>query len=124
MKKTIYKPYLTCLILIGLFAGCKDTFLDRPPLDTIVDANFYQNTDQVLAGTGPLYKVVWLAYNAKASDGIGDARGGVLTSGSYQVENVQFHTTGQTGENGSSWRSFFNVVGQSNTVISNINKYA
>ena len=29
-----------------------------------------------------------------------------------------------TGENGASWRSFFNVVAQSNLTINNINKYA
>jgi hypothetical protein len=89
-----------------------------------VDVNFYKTNEQVLAGTAGLYNLVWFAYNDKASHGLGDARGGVLTSGSYQVENVQFNTTALTGENISAWRAFYNVVGQSNTVINNIRKYA
>lgn len=119
-----YKAYIACVAFLALFAGCNKEFLDRQPIDSIVDVNFYKTSEQVLAGSAPLYNVVWFAYNDKASHGLGDARGGVLTSGSYQVENVQFNTTGLTSENGSSWRSFYNVVGQSNTLINNINKYA
>lgn len=124
MKIFRYKIYLACLLLVSIFASCEEEFLDRPPLSSIVDGNYYQTPEQVLAGTAPLYNIVWFSYNDKASHGIGDARGGILTSGSYQLENIQMNTTGVTAENGSSWRAFFNVVGQSNTVINNINKYA
>jgi hypothetical protein len=125
MKKIIQmKRYIALIMLAVLFAGCGESFLDQPPQDTIVDANFYKTTEQVLAGTAPLYGIVWFAYNDKASHGLGDARGGVLTSGSYQLENVQFKTTGLTAENGSAWRSFYNVVGQANTLINNVTKYA
>lgn len=110
------------LLVAGI--SCSPDFLDRPPLDAIVDANFYQNDEQILAATAPLYNIVWFAYNDKASHGIGDARGGVLTSGSYQLENVRFNTTGETPENGSSWRAFFNVVAQSNSLINNIETFA
>lgn len=119
-----YITYVVSLILIATVVGCKEEFLERPPMDQLVDANFYQTTEQVLAGSAPLYNVVWFAYNDKASHGIGDARGGILTSGSYQLENVQFNTTGITPENASAWRAFYNVVGQANVLISNINQYA
>jgi hypothetical protein len=122
--KINYKSYAACLMLVGLFTSCSDKFLDRPPLDNIVDANYYKTNEQVLAGTAPLYNLVWFAYNDKASHGIGDARGGVLFSGSYQLANVQMNTTGDTEENNNSWRSFYNIVGQSNTVINNVNKHA
>ncbi|WP_158858873.1 RagB/SusD family nutrient uptake outer membrane protein [Lunatibacter salilacus] len=116
---------LASLLWVATFvAGCSDDFLDRPPLDAIVDANFYQNDGQVLSATAPLYNIVWFAYNDKASHGIGDARGGILTTGSYQLENVRFNTTGDTPENGDAWRSFFNVVAQSNSVIYNITAFA
>ena len=110
-------------VLYGAMVACSPDFLDRPPLDAIVDANFYQNDEQVLAATAPLYNIVWFAYNDKASHGIGDARGGVLTSGSYQLENVRFNTTGETEENSASWRAFYNVVAQSNSVINNIENF-
>ncbi|WP_200979200.1 RagB/SusD family nutrient uptake outer membrane protein [Echinicola sp. 20G] len=126
MKKYIKysKVLLGAAGLMVLLWGCGDEFLDRPPLDAIVDANFYQNDEQVLAGTAPLYNIVWFSYNDKASHGIGDARGGILTTGSYQLENVRFNTTGETPENGASWRAFYNVVGQSNTLINNIRTFS
>lgn len=119
-----YGFYLAGLILLGFVTGCKEEFLDRPPLGTIVDANFYRTNEQVLARTAPLYNLVWFAYNDKASHGIGDARGGVLFSGSYQLANVQMNTTGNTDENNSSWRAFYNIVGQCNTTIADVSKYA
>ena len=123
MKNTYFKA-IAFLLLTGLFGGCSEDFLERPPKSNIVDANFYQTTDQVLAGTAPLYNQVWFSYNDKASHGIGDARGGILSSNSYQLTNIQMNTTAVTGENSDSWRSFFNVIAQSNTVISNINQFA
>jgi starch-binding outer membrane protein, SusD/RagB family len=124
MKTFRYKRYIAFLFLVGIFSACKDEFLEMPPQDSIVDANFYKTSEQVLAGSAPLYNIVWFAYNDKASHGLGDARGGVLTSGSYQVTNVQMNTTGLTGENVSSWRSFYNIVGQCNTLINNVTKFA
>src|SRR5690606_34022601 len=38
--------------------------------------------------------------------------------------NVLFNTTPDNGENGSTWRAFYNVVAQSNLTINNINTYA
>mgnify|MGYP005811231653 CR=1 FL=1 len=113
------------LSLLGLVAsGCSADFLDRPPKDAIVDANFYKNDNQILSATAPLYNIVWFAYNDKASHGLGDGRGGVLTSGSYQLENIRFNTTGDTPENGDAWRSFFNVIAQSNSILYNIETFA
>lgn len=119
------KVLTSVLVVGGLAAGCSDSFIDRLPQDAIVSDNFYKTSEQVLAATAPLYNIVWFAYNDKASHGIGDARGGVFSANySYQLENIQFRTTGATAENGTSWRAFFNVVGQSNAVISNINNFA
>ncbi|WP_341839272.1 RagB/SusD family nutrient uptake outer membrane protein [Chitinophaga caseinilytica] len=122
MKKHIFK-YMFLLGCGALLASCSKDFLNRPPEDAIVDVNFYQTTDQVLAGTAPLYNVVWFAYNDKASHGIGDGRAGILMSGSYQVENIRMQTTDVTPEVYSSWTAFFNVVAQSNMVIYNVTKY-
>lgn len=118
------KPVPFIIAVLMLFAGCSEDFINQPPQDSIVDANFYKTSEQVLAGSAPLYNVVWFAYNDKASHGIGDGRGGVLTTGSYQLENIQFKTTGITGENGNAWSAFYNTVGQANVLISNINKYS
>lgn len=124
MKKNRLIKYLMGLVVAGIAVGCSKDFIERPPVDTIVDVNFYQTPEQLLAASAPLYNLVWFAYNDKASHGIGDGRGGVLSANySYQLENIQFRTTGVTQENANSWRAFFNVVGQANALINNVNKY-
>src|SRR4051794_21626441 len=119
-----YKYIISSLFLLGLLSSCKKNFLERTPEDTFVDANFYKTADQVLAAGAPLYNRVWFDYNDKASHGIGDARGGVLFSGSYQIENIQMKTSSVTAEVGASWQSFYNIVAQANNVIINVDKYA
>ncbi len=120
-----YLKLTACLILAaGLFIGCEDEFLERPPLDSFTDANYFQTADQILSATAPLYNLVWFDYNDKAAHGIGDARGGVLFSPSYQAPNIRLNTNSTTLENTQSFSSFFNVVAQSNSIISNIEQYA
>ncbi len=113
--------FMLTLVIIG---GCKKDFLDQPPQSAIVVNNFYKTDDQVLAGTSLLYSKVWFDYNDKAMYNLGDFRGGTAFSAWNDRGNVLFNTTGDNGENGASWRAFFNVVAQSNLTIQNINKYA
>ncbi|HTL08185.1 MAG TPA: hypothetical protein VL307_08020, partial [Chitinophagaceae bacterium] len=125
MKKstTIFR-WMGLLLCTGIIASCSKNFLEKPPTDSIVDASFYKTDEQVLAGTGLLYSKVWFDYNDKASYNLGDFRAGTAFSAYNDRGNVLFNTTGNTPENGASWRSFFIVVGQSNLAIQNINKYA
>lgn len=116
----LFGTLLSMLILLG----CEKDFLERPPKDSLVDANFYQNDDQVLAGTAALYSVVWNEYNDKALINLGDFRGGTLYRAWNDRDNVLFNTTEVSPRNGEAYRAFFNVVGQSNMAIININKYA
>lgn len=120
--KNNYRLLLTGSLII-LF-GCKKNFLDKPPLSSITDANFYKTNEQVMAGTALLYSEVWFDYNDKAMYNLGDFRGGTAYSAWNDRGNVMFNTTGDNGENGASWRAFFNVVAQSNLFIYNINRYA
>lgn len=121
MKRFNYS--LLLLLVLGLGACSKD-FLERPPTDSIVDGSFYQTDEQVLAATSLLYSKVWFDYNDKASYNLGDFRAGTAYSAWNDRGNVLFNTTGNTPENGTAWRSFFIVVGQSNLAIENINRYA
>ena len=116
--------WLAASLSIVILGSCSKTFLEKPPTDAIVDASFYKNDDQLLAATGLLYSKVWFDYNDKASYNLGDFRAGTAFSAYNDRGNVLFNTTGNTPENGASWRSFFIVVGQSNLAIANINKYA
>ena len=124
MKKiTSIKYLIGLLVAVAAFSGCKKTFLEKPPLSSITDANFYKTDEQVLAGTALLYSTVWFDYNDKAMYNLGDFRGGTAFSAWNDRGNVLFNTTGDNGENGASWRAFFNVVGQSNLFLYNINRY-
>lgn len=114
---------LLLLVVLGM-AACSKDFLERPPTDSIVDGSFYQTDEQVLAATSLLYSKVWFDYNDKASYNLGDFRAGTAYSAWNDRGNVLFNTTGNTPENGTAWRSFFIVVGQSNLAIENINRYA
>ncbi len=115
--------FIGLLLAIVILSGCTKSFLEKPPLSSVVDANFYKTDDQVVAATSLLYSEVWFDYNDKAMYNLGDFRGGTAFSAWNDRGNVLFNTTGDNGENGASWRAFFNVVAQSNLFIYNINKY-
>ena len=125
MKNIHHIKYFICAFAaILIMPGCKKSFLERPPTDAVVDANFYKTDEQVLAATDLLYSKVWFDYNDKASYNLGDFRSGTAYSAYNDRGNVLFNTTDLTPENGAAWRSFFIVVGQSNLAITNINRYA
>ena len=109
---------------VAVMTGCGEDFLDRPPKSTLVDANFYKTNDQVLAGSALLYNLVWFDYNDKSSYNLGDIRGGTVYRAWNDRDNVEFNTTANSPRNGDAWRSFYNVVGQANTLIQNVNRYA
>jgi hypothetical protein len=118
------KYFIVLVVMIASLGACNKSFLEKPPLSSVVDANFYKTDDQVLAATSLLYSQVWFDYNDKAMYNLGDFRGGTAYSAWNDRGNVLFNTTGDNGENGASWRAFFNVVAQSNLAIYNINRYA
>ena len=119
-----YKSLIVLATTILVGTGCKKDFLEKPPTDAVVDANFYKTDEQVMASTALLYSKVWFDYNDKASYNLGDFRGGTAYSAYNDRGNVLFNTTENTPENGAAWRAFFIAVGQSNLAIYNINKYA
>ncbi|MDP4225958.1 MAG: RagB/SusD family nutrient uptake outer membrane protein [Bacteroidota bacterium] len=121
--KNLYNKIIIFFPIL-LLAGCSKDFLDRPPKDSVTDASFYKTDEEVLAATSLLYSKVWFDYNDKASYNLGDFRAGTAYSAYNDRGNVLFHTTGDNPENLAAWSAFFNVVGQSNLAIQNINKYA
>lgn len=114
------------MILTAAFvmAGCSDSFLDRPPQDSIAAATAYSSDDQVMANNALLYNRVWFDYHDYAAFSLGNFRGGESTTRFKDMENVWFSTLPETGPNGSAWRAFYVTIGQANTALSNIQKYA
>lgn len=112
------------LTMLGVFSACSDEFLERPPQDTLVDANFYKTDDQVLAATAGLYSAVWKDYIDKANFKLGDFRGGTAFRAWGDRDHVLFNTTSVSTDNAEAYRAFFVTIGQANMAIQNINTYA
>ncbi|HEY0042000.1 MAG TPA: RagB/SusD family nutrient uptake outer membrane protein [Flavisolibacter sp.] len=123
IKINSIKFILGLILPIAFLASCKKSFLERPPTDAIVDANFYKTDEQLSAATALLYNKVWFDFNENPNFSFGDIRAGTAFRGYNERGNVEFNTTDITPENRRAWSSLFVVVGQSNMVISNINRY-
>ncbi|WP_346238842.1 RagB/SusD family nutrient uptake outer membrane protein [Niabella insulamsoli] len=116
---------IAILLLIVALASCKKSFLERPPISSITDANFYKTDDQVMAATSLLYNKVWFSYNDKASFSLGDIRGGTVFypwGGDFRA-HVLFTATGDNGHISAAWNAFFTVVAQANLFLYNIERY-
>ncbi len=116
--------YIGALVALSVFSGCEKEFLERPPQDTLVDAKFFKTNEQVLAASAPLYSVVWKDYVDKASWALGDLRAGTAFRAWGYRDDVLFNTTEVSTSNSEAYRAFYIVVGQANTLIQNINRYA
>lgn len=125
MKNIRTIHYLVGLMLAFVFlAGCKKNFLERPPTDAIVDANFYKTNEQLAAATSLLYSRVWFDFNENPNFSFGDIRAGTAFRGYNERANVEFSTNDITPENRRAWSCLFVVIGQANLLIANVNRYA
>lgn len=116
--------YIGGLLTLSVFSGCEKEFLERPPQDTLVDANFFKTDAQLLAASAPLYSVVWKDYVDKASWALGDLRAGTTMRAWGYRDDVLFNTTEVSTSNSEAYRTFWIVVGQANTLIQNVERYA
>ena len=97
-----------------LLQGCGEDFLDRPPLDAITSGNFYKTDDEILAGTAPLYNIVWFDFNDKANMAFQEARAGNLNSNdrTAYIKHAIPSTDVSTLLPG--YKSFYKIIAQSN----------
>ncbi|MCC9166998.1 RagB/SusD family nutrient uptake outer membrane protein [Pontibacter harenae] len=116
--------YIGGLMAMSVFSGCEKEFLERPPLDTLVDANFFKTDAQLLAASSPLYSVVWKDYVDQASWALGDLRAGTTFRAWGYRDDVLFNTTEVSTSNSQAYRAFWIVIGQANTLIQNVERYA
>ncbi|MEO7989829.1 MAG: RagB/SusD family nutrient uptake outer membrane protein [Chryseolinea sp.] len=122
MKKS-YILFTTLAAWI-MFSGCSDEFLNRPPQDALVDANFFKTDEQVLSNTAPLYSAAWKTYVDKANFKLGDIRGGTVFRAWGDRDAVEFNITPVSEANEQAYQAFFVVIGQANMAIYNINTFA
>lgn len=117
------KPFIKYSFLIAMLAvmsSCKKDFLNRPPIDTVTSANFYTNDDEIMAGTAPLYNIVWFDYNDKAFLAFGEARGGNLNSND-RTAYIQFAPSAtDVSTLLPGYKAFYKIIAQSNLTMQGI----
>lgn len=115
------KYLLFTALVTGMFSCSKD-FLDKRPLDQIVNSNFYQTESQLLQGTASLYNRVWFFYNFHGTYPIGDQRAQTFAPINY--EEFKYYAVSPTSDAvRETWSTFYNVISQVNQTIANIEKY-
>lgn len=124
--KTINKIILLSILAASFtFFGCED-FLDYTPNDRVTLDNFFNSPADLQTATAGLYNKVWFDFNDKFYYGLGDGRSNNLMApySDYIYPFTTLTETSLTGPLVSAWKSFYNVVGQSNNTINNIRKNA
>jgi len=119
MKSIVKYTCIAATILV--VQSCKKDFLNRPPIDQVTSGNFYKTDDEIMAGTAPLYNIVWFDYNDKALMAFGEARGGNLNSND-RTAYIQFApsaTDQSTLLPG--YKAFYKIIAQSNLTMQGIN---
>lgn len=107
--------------MLPFFTSCED-FLDFYPNDRETLDNFFRSPQDLKTATAGLYNKVWFDFNDKFSYGLGDGRSNNLFApySDYIYPFTTLTETSLTGPLVSAWQSFFNVIGQSNNTINNI----
>jgi hypothetical protein len=103
-----------------LLASCGDSFLDRPALSSVTSENFYKTTEDLEKATASLYSgSIWGAWTADCYLPLGEVLGGNMILG-YNGPAVELNTFSLNGYNFNlitEWRSMYNLIAHSNTII-------
>jgi hypothetical protein len=108
------------MVLLAGITGCSESFLDRPPEDRITRDNYYQSEEQLRSGTAALYNIVWFDFNGRSGYLLGDIRSNNLLSPWGFYAYYMFTVTSLDVNLAEAWRSFHNVIAQSNATMINI----
>jgi len=106
--------------------GCNEDFLEIKPNDRLTLENYFTSESELQAATSALYGKVWFDFNDKFYYALGDGRANNMFApySDYIYPFTNFTETSLTGPLVSAWASLYNVVGQSNNTINNINRLA
>jgi hypothetical protein len=97
-----------------LTQSCSEDFLDRPPLDALTSGNFYKTDEEIMAGTAPLYNIVWFDFNDKANMAFQEARAGNLNSNDRTAYIKHAVASTDAGTLLPGYKSFYKIIAQSN----------
>lgn len=106
--------FIAAIGALMLFQGCKEDFLDRPPVDALTSGNFYKTDEEIMAGTSPLYNIVWFDFNDKANMAFQEARAGNLNSNDRTAYIKHAIPSTDAGTLLPGYKSFYKIIAQSN----------
>lgn len=111
------KGNLLIILATLLLTACSDSFLDRVPEGSYVDATFYTSDEALEAATAPLYNRAWFDYNQRSIVPIGSARANDIYSPWNYPQFVTFQVTALDENLSGAWSGFYSVVTMANSVI-------
>jgi hypothetical protein len=121
-NKLIY--ILMCALVLSTTA-CKKDFLDILPEDQPTVDGYYNSEAEIRSVTASLYGRPWFEYNDKFSWAAGDGMAGDLYN-DYQHEGQLFFFSFSDNNNiiSQGWRSLYNIVAFTNSVINDMPRIA
>lgn len=111
------KSNLLIILATLLLTACSDSFLDRVPEGSYVDATFYVSDEALEAATAPLYNRAWFDYHQRSIVPIGSARANDIYSPWNYPQFVTFQVTALDENLSGAWSGFYSVVTMANSVI-------
>lgn len=111
------KSKLLIILSTLLLTACSDSFLDRSPEGSYVDATFYVSDEALAAATAPLYNRAWFDYNQRSIVPIGSGRANDMYSPWGYPQFVTFQVTALDENLSGAWSGFYSVVTMANSVI-------
>ncbi|MBS9525709.1 RagB/SusD family nutrient uptake outer membrane protein [Litoribacter alkaliphilus] len=112
MKKFIYTSVIVALSL----TSCSEDYLDRVPLDAIVDETFWENEDQLILAVNAIYGNI-KAKNTVDFENIGDNTLWPSTTAYLQIGSGNFNHDLATLNN--EWRNMYAGIRQCNNFLEN-----
>ena len=117
IKSKIFYSFLAIALFL---ASCKKSFLDRPPLSSIMSENFYQTASDLKLATAALYAgAPWADWTYSSYLPVGEVTSGNMNLG-YNGDAAQFNTFSITGLNNgliANWKGMYNIIAHCNTTI-------
>jgi hypothetical protein len=123
MKNNII--YIIALIIVLLSGACGKDFLDLTPEDRLTADGYYNNEDEVRAGTASLYGFPWFDFDDKFSWLAGDCMSGNIYY-TYDQEGQFFYFSFNEGNShlSAGWKGLFRVISYANSVINDMPRIA
>ena len=115
------KILLLLMATAGVLSGCKDSFLERVPESSYVDATYYTSDEALEAATAPLYNRAWFDYNSRPIVPLGSLRANDGYNPYMNPEFTTFRVTALHESLSSAWKSFYSVITMANSVITAVN---